>query len=268
MTVEIAGERRKAWLSVMRLMYSGRDFVWLYEWADQVSFLDGHVRAFAHFGAVPHRCISDSLGSAVRRMLLPERELTGRFQALVSHYLFESCFTRPGTGHDKGGVEARGKGVRLQHLTPIPRGERLGEISAQLLADVEAQAAQRRDREGRTVLERFQQERSRMLLLRGAPFCAEKVVFVSRSRRALVRVDGARYSVPTHWHGLEVTVYVGPEQVRLRCRDETVTHERQRFGHRPVRYRHYLAELARKPQAVRQVAGELLAELGEPYGQL
>ena len=33
-------------------------------------------------------------------------------------------------------------------------------------------------------------------------------------------------------------------------------------------YRHYLGELSRKPQALRQVAPELLAELGEPYGRL
>ena len=29
---------------------------------------------------------------------------------------------RIGEGHDKG-VESRGKGIRLQHMTPVPRGE-------------------------------------------------------------------------------------------------------------------------------------------------
>jgi transposase len=48
--VDLDGTRRKAWLFLMRLMYSGRDFAWIYERQDQVSFLDGHVRAFAHFG--------------------------------------------------------------------------------------------------------------------------------------------------------------------------------------------------------------------------
>ena len=49
-SVELAGERRRAWLFLMRLMHSGRDFVRLYERQDQLAFLDGHVRAFAHFG--------------------------------------------------------------------------------------------------------------------------------------------------------------------------------------------------------------------------
>ena len=40
--VDLAGRRRKAWLFLMRLMYSGRDFAWIYERQDQVSFLDGH----------------------------------------------------------------------------------------------------------------------------------------------------------------------------------------------------------------------------------
>jgi hypothetical protein len=43
---------------------------------------------------------------------------------------------------------------------------------------------------------------------------------------------------------------------------------RQRRGTRAIRYRHYLPELSKKPQAVRQVAPELVAELGEPYSRL
>jgi len=34
-------------MPVMRLMYSGRDFAWIYERQDQISFLDGHVRRSA-----------------------------------------------------------------------------------------------------------------------------------------------------------------------------------------------------------------------------
>lgn len=46
------------------------------------------------------------------------------------------------------------------------------------------------------------------------------------------------------------------------------TYPKERKGAKKIRYRHYLAEFARKPQAVRQVAPELIGELGEPYGKL
>ena len=43
-TVEVGSERRRAWKFLMRLMYSGSDFVRLYDCQDQIAFLDGHVR--------------------------------------------------------------------------------------------------------------------------------------------------------------------------------------------------------------------------------
>jgi hypothetical protein len=83
-----------------------------------------------------------------------------------------------------------------------------------------------------------------------------------------VRVAGAQYSVPSSWAALEATAYVGVETIRVVCRGEQVEVAKQRRGTRTIRYRHYLRELAKKPQAVRQVAPELVAELGEPYGRL
>jgi transposase len=128
--IDVGGQRRKAWLFVLRLMYSGRDFGWIYERQDQISFLDGHVRAFAHLGGVPARIAYDNLRPAVTKILVGgERTLTARFAALASHYLFEPCFCRPGVGHDKGGVEARGKAIRLQALVPIPSGPTLAGIN-------------------------------------------------------------------------------------------------------------------------------------------
>ena len=71
--VDVDGTRRKAWLFLMRLMYSGRDFAWIYERQDQISFLDGHVRAFAHFEGVPARVAYDNLRAAVVRILVGAR---------------------------------------------------------------------------------------------------------------------------------------------------------------------------------------------------
>src|SRR5947207_2535078 len=84
---------------VRGLMHSSRDFAWLYPRQAQICFLDGHVRAFAHFGAVPQRLLYDNLKPAVTRVLVgSERELSPRFVAMASHYVFEPCFARPATG--------------------------------------------------------------------------------------------------------------------------------------------------------------------------
>jgi transposase len=264
--VDVAGQRRKAWMFVMRLMHSGRDFAWIYDRQDQVSFLDGHVRAFAHFGAVPLRLLYDNLRPAVAKVLVgAERKLATRFQALAAHYVFEPCFARPRTGHDKGGVEARGKGIRWQHLVPIPSGESLAAISGGLVATLDRRAGEHRDSEGRTIAERFADERGRMLPLPEHAYRPHAVVLASVSRRSLVKVEGAVYSVPCEWAGLDVTVHVGATEVEIVGPSGREVHPRLRFGQRSVRYRHYVRELSRKPQALRQVADELLAELGEPF---
>lgn len=267
-TADVAGARRKVWKFVMRLMHSGRDFVRLYERADQLSFLDAHVRAFDHWGGVPARVIYDNLSAAVRRIAAPDRDLTVRFRSLSSHYLFEPCFARPGEGHDKGGVEGRGRGLRLAHLTPIPRGDSLARISDVLLEAVDRQAGRGRDDSGRTVLERFEEEKGSLRPLPERPFEARRERSLRASRKCLLRIEGADYSVPSHWKCLPVRAWVGVEDIRLHCREETLLVAREPKGGRRIEYRHYLPELAKKPQAVRQVAPELVAELGPPYGRL
>ncbi len=75
----------------------------------------------------------------------------------------------------------------------------------------------------------------------------------SRARCTRCRVGG-----PASIFGATAVTIVG--------RDGTlITHPRKRFGQRSIDYRHYLPELARKPQAVRQVLPELLRDLGAPF---
>ena len=264
--VDLDGTRRKAWLFLMRLMYSGRDFAWIYDRQDQISFLDGHVRAFAHFGGVPARLAYDNLKPAVVRILVGgERALTLRFAALASHYLFEPCFCRPGEGHDKGGVEARGKALRRQALTPIPSAPTLEAINRALLARMDARGERGRDVAGETIGTRFAAETVHFRPL-PAPFLAEATTIGTVTPRALVRLEGAVYSVPTRWAGLDLVARIGATSITILGRDGTrIMHPRKGFGQRSIDYRYYLPELARKPQAVRQVLPDLLRDLGTPF---
>jgi transposase len=255
--IELRGKRQKAWMFVMRWMHSARDFAWLYTRQDQTSFLDAHVRAFEHAGCVPQRIAYDNLKAAVTKILVgSERKLATRFEALASHYLFEASFCRPRTGHDKGGVESRGKAIRWQHLVPIPRGDELDAMRSTLLSRLD-------DSYNKTL---FEIERAHSLPLAEARFDACKLHVVSVSRRSLVKVEGGVYSVPCTWAGLDITARVGPDSVTLRGPDASdVVHARVRFGARSINYRHYVRELAKKPQAVRQVSASLIDDLGPAY---
>ena len=156
--------------------------------------------------AVPARVAYDNLRAAVVRILVGgARTLTPRFTALASHYLLEACFCRPGEGHDKGGVESRGKAVRQQALVPIPVGATLAVINTALLAQMDARLETTRDAAGQTIGARFAEEQ-RACRPTPVPFAPEATTFVTVSPRALVRLDGAYYSVPCRWAGLDLLV--------------------------------------------------------------
>lgn len=262
----VDGRQQKAFLFLMRLMYSGRDFAWIYPWQDQAAFLDGHVRAFAHFGVVPKRILYDNLKAAVRRLVGSDRELNTRFAALAAHYGFGCRFARPATGHDKGGVEGRGRGVRLQHLTPVPKAPTLAEISQRLMARIEARLNRPRRRGGPTMRSLWEEERQSMLALPEWPHdpgILDDQVPVDR--QAQIRVRTARYSVPSTWAGLTVRVWLYADRVVAQHGEETVEHVRQPANGKSIWYPHYLPELVKKPAAVEQVGDLLFAQLGAPF---
>ncbi len=122
-----------------------------------------------------------------------------------------------------------------------------------------------RDVAGHTIGARFAEETPHFRAL-PSPFVAEATTIGTVSPRALVRLEGAVYSVPCRWAGLDLIARVGATTVTIVGRDGTrIVHPRKRFGQRSIDYRHYLPELARKPQAVRQVLPELLRDLGAPF---
>ena len=218
--VDVAGRRQKAWLFVLRLMYSGRDFGWIYERQDQVSFLDGHVRAFAHLGGVPARMAYDNLKPAVARILAGgERAADDRALRRSPRTISSSrASVGPASATTRAASKSRGKYIRLQALTPIPAGDTLDAINAQLLAQLDARRDTRRHGTDATIGARFAEEQ-RLLRPLDVPFVAEAAVPVSIAPRALARVHGAWYSVPCAWAGLDLTAWVGATTVTIVGRD-------------------------------------------------
>jgi hypothetical protein len=143
---------------------------------------------------------------------------------------------------------------------PIPSGPSFDAINPALLGRLDARATTTP-----TIATRFREEQGVWRAVPD-PFVAEATTVAAVTPRALVRVEGAYYSVPCRWAGLDLVVRTGATAITIVGRDGTrITHPRKRFGQRSIDYRHYLPELARKPQAVRQVLPDLLRDLGDPF---
>jgi hypothetical protein len=156
--VDIDGRRRQAWLFLMRLMYSGRDFAWMFWQAPIVviPFTSVRITSVSRRARARVRALRRPAGArGVRQSAGGGRSDPGRRRgplrrgsALASHYLLKACFCRPGEGQDKGGVDAHGKAVRQQALVPIPTGTTLATINARLLARMDARVDTTRDAVG------------------------------------------------------------------------------------------------------------------------
>jgi len=133
----IAGAWIKLWMFVMRLSHCGRAFHVAFANQAQEAFLEGHVLAFAHFGAVPARIRYDNLKPAVIRVLRGrDRTQSERFIALRSYYGYEALFCIPGKegAHEKGGVEGEIGRFRRRHLVRVPHVASLAELNRLIAA--------------------------------------------------------------------------------------------------------------------------------------
>ena len=88
-------------------------------------------------------------------------------------------------------------------------------IAGRLVQELDAASATRADQQGRTVAQRFAEERAQLRPLPERSYEARQVVPVAVNRQALVRVDGAQYSVPSHWSSSQATAYVGVADIVL-----------------------------------------------------
>jgi transposase len=69
--VDLAGVDVTCWMFVMRLSHSGRAFHMAFGNQAQESFLEGHVRAFEHFGGVPGMIRYENVPRNIFRLLFP-----------------------------------------------------------------------------------------------------------------------------------------------------------------------------------------------------
>ena len=251
----IAGVVVKVWLFVLRLSCSGRAFHAAFATQAQEAFLEGHVLAFEHFGAVPARVRYDNLKPAVTRVLKGrDRAESERFTALRSHYGFDSFFCIPGLqgAHEKGGVEGEIGRFRRRHLVPVPSVGSLAELSQRIAAaDIIDDG---RVITGRpvTVAAAFAAEQPAMLALPAEPFDPARLLEARVDGRARICVRQNYYSVPARYAGRRLPVRLSATAVEALDGARVIARHARAAGKygEVLTLDHYLDVLKYKPGAL------------------
>ena len=251
----IGGAMLKLWMFVMRLSCSGRAFHVAFATQAQEAFLEGHVLALAHFGAVPARIRYDNLKPAVLRVLRGrDRAESERFIALRSHYGFDPFYCRPGIegAHEKGGVEGEIGRFRRTHLVPLPDVASLAELNTLIAAGDAADEARVIVGRPVTVATAFAAELPALAPLPAERFDPARLLTARVDTRARVAVRQCYYSVPARLAGRRLPVRLSATSVEVLDGASVVArHERAACRYVEVLcLDHYLEVLKIKPGAL------------------
>lgn len=267
----IGGVELKAHYLCIDLPQSDDLFVKAYPAETMEAFCDGHNSAFSYFGGVPQSMLYDNTKLAVARIQEDgTRRFTRKFDELLSHYLFETRFGRPGKGNDKGKVEGLVGFVRRNFFVPIPRFDSFDSLNRCL----EDQCRKRRDRRLRshkeTIGERFERDKQTFLPLPSFPYDACDKVNTRANSLSLVRYKTNDYSVPVAYGHQEVQIRAYVHEVVISCGTKEIarhkrSYEREDFIFNPL---HYLPLIERKIAALDQAAPLQKWNLPEEFSTL
>lgn len=251
----IDGVLVKCWMFCMRLSHSGRGFHVAFSHQAQEAFFEGHVLAFEHFGAVPHRIRYDNVKAAVVKVLLGRERLENeRFVALRSHYGFDSFFCLPGEkgAHEKGGVEGEVGRFRRRHLVPVPKVASLAELNQALANGDVTDDARHIARRVEPVGAAAAAEVGSMRALPTEAFDTTTILEAKVDTKARVALRQSFYSVPVRLARRRVRVRLGAQVLEV-IADGTVVARHERSLHKGTEdlvLDHYLEILQHKPGAL------------------
>jgi transposase len=249
------GVLTSAWMFVMRLSASGKGYHHVYANQAQEAFIDGHVRAFEHFGAIPARVRYDNLKPAVARVLLGRnRTETERFVLLRSHYLFDAFYCRPGKdgAHEKGGVEGEVGRFRRRHMVPVPKVPSLFALNELVDEGDRLDDVRRIDARRLTVGQHFALEGPHLRPLPAEPFEVGQLLRPRVDTKSRIAVRQCFYSVPVRYAGMRIDVRLGAESVLALDGSQVVARHPRAVGKgvETLDLDHYLETLSFKPGAL------------------
>ncbi len=268
--IELGGINVKVKIAQFRLCHSRELFCVAYMRETLEMVLDAHVQAFAFFGGSCRKGIYDNLKTVVSKVLMgKQRTFTRRFQALASHYLFESVACTPAAGWEKGQVERQVGVVRQRLFGKRRKFADLEELNQWLREECLALSGKKHPEfKEQTVAEVAAKERDALVRVPVA-FDAYQESTAGVSPTPLVNFDRNRYSVQSTSVGRTVTIRAYADRIAFFRDGRLVGLHRRQYGRDKTSYEpwHYLDVLKHKPGALRNGAPFVNWELPQPVQQ-
>ena len=264
----IDGVQMKVHYLCIDLPQSDDLFVKAYPAENMEAFCDGHNAAFSYFGGVPLSVLYDNTKLAVGRIEKDgTRRHTPKFDELMSHYLFEARFGRPGKGNDKGKVEGLVGYVRRNFLVPIPRFDSFDSLNRYLTEHCQKRRNKKLRSHKETIGERFDRDREKLLPLPAFPYDACDKVRTRVSSLSLVRYKTNDYSVPVAFGHCDVQINAYVHTVIIHCGTEEIARHKRSYDKEDYVFDplHYLPLLEQKVGALDQAAPLQGWELPEEF---
>jgi len=269
--VRIGGVEQKAHFFVLDLPHSDACYVRAYPAAVAEAWVDGHVHAFAFFGAVPQSIVYDNDRCLVAKILPDDtRKRAALFSGFLSHYLIRDRYSRPGKGNDKGNVEGLVGYCRRNFLVPMPEFASWEEFNLWLEERCKRRQHDVLRGESETIGERLQRDLAAMRPLPAAPFDACDQATGRVSSQSLVRYKTNDYSVPVAYGHQDVWIRGYIHEVVIGCRGEVIARhprcwDRDEIVFDPL---HYLPLIEQKINALDQAAPLQDWDLPEEFATL
>ena len=273
--VVLGGKSTKLQIAQFKLCNSRAFYLRAYPLQKQEMLFDAHNHAFVALGGVPERGIYDNMKTAVDKLGRgKKRKVNTRFEAMVSHYMFEAEFCSPAAGWEKGQIEknVRDSRYRLWHLAPGFND--LEELNFWLEQRCKTlwQELCHPEYKDRMIADVWQDE---VVCLMSVPNPFDGYIEHSKrvSSTCLIRYDNNRYSVPASFANRPVSLHVYADRLLVVAEEKIIaqhqrvfTRDHNQLGKTIYDWRHYLSVLQRKPGALRN--GAPFQELPESFRQL
>ncbi len=271
----INGVNTKLQVAHFKLSYSRAFMLRAYLLQTHEMLFDAHYHGLRALGGIPERGIYDNMKTAVDKVKRGKARLVNkRFQAMVSHYLFEAEFCNPAAGWEKGQVEKGVRDARHRIWHGAPAFKSLEELNQWLEARCLSlwQELKHPQDKGHTVAELWREEQQHLMRM---PVKFDG--FVEHSKRVsstcLITFEHNRYSVPASFANRPVSLRVYADRLVIVAEARVIAEHQRIFtrdhsasGKTVYDWRHYLSVLQRKPGALRN--GAPFSELPDSFKQL